>query len=203
MSRLSIIFLALCTSCISEMNDTIIKVSISEFYSNVPISDYQIQIFEKDNWERTVKYFSSDKNGLIEYVIHNDEKTHYCISSSFNEVKTNNLLYSFGSIASVPSRQTNNIQLKLKQLYFLRLQIIDSSKVYSYAKIFNYEPINQHVFYTDRVKDTLLNVLMLVPEELNKIVVYISNDSTFKSYKSLDMNFYAPKVDTFYYRLAL
>ena len=202
MKKTILLLLFFLYSCIKP-DDTVFKVTINDFYSNTPISNYEIEVFENSNWERTVKYFATNENGQVEYTIPYEKNSHYSLGSSRKILQPNNWLYSYKAVGDLPSGQTNNIYLRLKKLSFLKLELVDSTKNIFFIDLYNFEPFNQNSFYKGRIIDTTFYVLMIVPEQQNGLGIHLSNDSSFDYYTNAGVNFYSPKVDTFYYRLAL
>ena len=203
MKKTILLFLFFLYSCIKQ-DDTVFKVSITDYYSNTPISNYEIEIFENSNWERTVKYFATNENGQVEYSVPYVKNAYYSVGSSRKVFQPDNWLYNYHAVSDLQSGHTNNIVFRLKKLSFLKLQLVDSSQLYNYVEIIRYQPVSNQSVYKGKITDTVLIVKMLVPEANNDIATYFADDSSeLPGINCRLIKFYAPKVDTFYYRLAL
>lgn len=193
-------------SCSKIDTTTIFMISIRDYYSNEPIPDYAIQVSPYTNLQAKTQYFSSDNNGEIKIVMSDDHynKSHIvepCQASI--EKKPNNYNYYLKAMpgTTYKSGHTYNINLRLKNMFFCSLRIIDSTFLYKYMKLDAYG----FFYYKGELKDTIFNKIKLAPEEVIKYTIWLSDDSLFynQNTKRYDYELYVPKADTFSYNIVI
>jgi len=182
-------------SCNKSDKPTVVKGSVSDYYSNNPVSSYRLMSMRKHYFSFGYSFVDSiktDNNGLFQFSLVCEHGYSYYLASDYRNE------YSMIEEKDIEPGKSNQFDFEVKKLNTLKLDIRNKTHIYSQIAVSGY-------FWNKRnFNDTIVYINNTIPEENYQLLIYLYKTKDAGTEDSIvNTNIWMEHKDTSYFKIEL